>query len=395
MRSLCATIIIVALLAGSADGVAAQDEGRATPTDELLSGFVTEEVEPGVYRVLNDGVRDLRSQSEDGGPYDLVAGHDGSVWLFEWPNRSVRLGEEAEYGWGGSSPEYAVDVTSDGTLWRVDSAGSIGSFDGHTWTEHTPAINSDDQWNQSTLEVGLDGTIWSLAMDGYLECSDPARAECKRTVLISLDDDRPPTTTRGWSEIYDGPVAADALAVSPDGEVWLMGVRGTQTSGEVQVLLRHDGQEWQVVEVPDGLRNAWAGQSFDIGADGTLWAAAWNDDALARLDNMGWTIFTESDGVRHWGTDGFIPTDHLHVALDGSVWVNAVGASVSCGGVARFDGTTWSGHLADLCVHDIDIAPDGAVWVRAGTYERRGGFENWDPPDTYVITPEAVADTES
>ena len=110
---------------------------------------------------------------------------------------------------------------------------------------------------------------------------------------------------------------------------------------------------------------------------------------------MGWTIFTESDGVRHWGTDGFIPTDHLHVAPDGSVWVNAVGASDSCGGVARFDGTTWSGHLADLCVHDVDIAPDGAVWVRAGTYERRGGFEYWDPPDTYVITPEAVADTES
>ena len=28
-------------------------------TDELLAGMVTEEVEPGVYRVVNDGVRDL------------------------------------------------------------------------------------------------------------------------------------------------------------------------------------------------------------------------------------------------------------------------------------------------------------------------------------------------
>ena len=395
MRSLCATIISVALLAGSAVGLAAQDEGQATTADELLSGFVTEEFEPGVFRVVNDGVRDLRSESEDGGPYDLVAGHDGSVWLFDWPNRSVRLGEEAEYGWGGFSPEHAVEVTSDGTLWRVDTAGSIDSFDGHTWAEHTPAINSDDQWNMSTLKVGPDGTIWALAVEGSLACSDPIRAECRHTVLISLSDDRPPTTTRGWSDIYEGPVAADALAVSPDGEVWLMGVRGTETSGDVQVLLSYDGQEWQVVEVPGGrLYNAWAGQSFDIGPDGAMWAAYGSGRGLARLDESGWTVFTEAEGVRPWGTEGFIPTDHLHAAADGSVWVNAEGTGSSCGGVANFDGSTWTGYLTSLCVHDLDIAPDGAVWVRAGTFERRGGFEYWDSPDLYVITPEAVAGTE-
>jgi hypothetical protein len=54
-------------------------------TDELLSGFVTEEVEPGVLRVVNDGVRDLtrspdpeRGQTEWG---NIVAGLDGSVWV--------------------------------------------------------------------------------------------------------------------------------------------------------------------------------------------------------------------------------------------------------------------------------------------------------------------------
>ena len=30
-------------------------------TEELLSGVVTKEVEPGVFRVVNDGVRDLTS----------------------------------------------------------------------------------------------------------------------------------------------------------------------------------------------------------------------------------------------------------------------------------------------------------------------------------------------
>ena len=390
MRSLYATIITVALLAASVAGVTAQDEGQATTADELISGFVTEEVQPGVYRVLNDGVRDLRSENEDGKPYDLVAGHDGSVWLFDWPNRSVRLGEEAEYGWGGSSPEYAVDVTSDGTLWRVDTAGSIGSFDGHTWTERAPAINSDDRWNMSTLKVGPDGTIWALAMKGGPGCSNPIRDECRHTALISLSDDLPPTTTRGWSDIYKEPVASDALAVSPDGEVWLMGVRGTETSGDVQALLSYDGQDWHVVEVPGGrLYNAWAGQSFDIGPDGTMWAAHESGRGLARLDESGWTVFTEADGVRPWGTQGFIPTDHLHAAADGSVWVNAEGAGSSCGGVANFDGSTWTGYLTELCVDDLDIAPDGAVWVRASTYETRGGFGYWNLSDLYVITPEA------
>ena len=393
MRISAASITTVVLLIPLLGAVAAQEAQSPTTTDELLSGMVTEEVEPGVHQVVNDGVRDLGWGNAAEGPHDIVAGHDGSVWLFDWPDSSVRLGDEADHGWGAASPEHAVGVGSDGTLWRVDTTGSISSFDGRTWTEHTPAINSDDRWNQSTLKVGPDGTVRALAMQGGLACSDPIRAECRHTVLISIGGDRAPTTTRGWSDIYDGPIAADALVVSPDGEVWLMGVRGTQTSGDVQVLLRYDGQEWQVVEVPDGLRNAWAGQSFDIGPDGTLWAAVGygSEDGLARLDDAGWTVFTQADGVRPWGTDGFVPTDHLHVAPDGSVWVNAEGDGSSCGGVANFDGMTWIGFLSNLCVHDMDIAPDGAVWVRAGTFTWRGGFEYWDPPATYVITPKVVA----
>ena len=393
MRRLVTLFLVIPLL-----GAVAAPAMSQTSTDELLSGMVTEEVEPGIYRVINDGVRDFGWGSAEDGPYDIVAGHDGSVWLFDWPHSSVRLGDGTEYDWVAASPDHAVDVTPDGSVWRIDTAGSISSFDGRTWTQHRPATNSDDEWNQSALKVGPDGMIWALSIDGDLVCSDPTRAGCRHTVLTSLDGDRAPTTTQGWSELYDGAVAADALTVSPDGEVWLVGVRGTQTSGAVEVLLRYDGQAWQVVEVPDGLRNAWAGQSFDIGADGTLWAAAFDlsadGDSLARLDDAGWTVFSDADGVQRWGTDGFIPTDHLHVAADGSVWVNAEGAGVSCGGVADFDGSTWTRYLEDLCVHDMDIAPDGAVWVRASDFKRSGGFEYWDPPDLYVITPGAVAGTE-
>ena len=97
-----------------------------------------------------------------------------------------------------------------------------------------------------------------------------------------------------------------------------------------------------------------------------------------------WTTFTAADGVEGSGSQGWFATDLLAIAPDGGVWMNG-----HAGGVANFDGSTWTGYLTDLCVHDLDIGPDGAVWVRAGPYERSGGFEYWDPPDTYVITPEA------
>ena len=49
-------------------------------TEEMLSGIVTEEVEPGVYQVVNDGVRDLSSAPSKSDRFEVVAGHDGSIW---------------------------------------------------------------------------------------------------------------------------------------------------------------------------------------------------------------------------------------------------------------------------------------------------------------------------
>lgn len=78
---------------------------------------------------------------------------------------------------------------------------------------------------------------------------------------------------------------------------------------------------------------------------------------------------------------------------DGSAWVNATIAAAcgatgtgvrSCDGVARFDGETWQPFLGGSCIADLDLAPDGSVWVVA-----------LDPVSqevgTYVIRPEGVA----
>ena len=64
-----------------------------TTTEELLSGMVTEEVEPGVLKITNDGVRDVGGESwgPDGG---VTVGLDGSVWLYWQDGRYVQVGED-------------------------------------------------------------------------------------------------------------------------------------------------------------------------------------------------------------------------------------------------------------------------------------------------------------
>ena len=49
MRTLNATIMTVALLAGPAPAVAAQEDSQPTTTGELLSGMVTKDLSRGCY----------------------------------------------------------------------------------------------------------------------------------------------------------------------------------------------------------------------------------------------------------------------------------------------------------------------------------------------------------
>ena len=84
MRRLVTLFVVIPLLGAVAAPLAAQSP---TTTEKLLSGMVTEEVEPGVYRVVNDGVRDLALTFEEGldslPGTNVIAGLDGSVWVQE------------------------------------------------------------------------------------------------------------------------------------------------------------------------------------------------------------------------------------------------------------------------------------------------------------------------
>jgi hypothetical protein len=370
---------------GDERGPAAVTESPSPMTSEaLLSGMDTEEVEPGVFRVTNDGVRDLRYSGGTGFMVDVTP--DGSVWLSTDDGKRglFRLGEERVFEEVEGFFSSFREVAPDGSLWAIDwdwdfSRGGIFSFDGEGWTVR--ATTTDPLY---ALAVGPDRTVWVLAEDDDKRCPDTEDDDCSGTVLLRLEDDGSLTTIEDWSDVFDGDAALDQLAVSPDGDVWLVGTPRSH-------LLRFDGEGWDAIPSPERWNPGGRGpyRYLDVGPDGAVWLKADTTGGLARFEDPGWTTFTQADGVEPWrepwGSPGSSTRELLNVAADDSVWVNGGPTDEGCG-ATYFDGTTWTSYLVGFCIEDFAVAPDGSVWV--GADGRAGRL------DLYVITPEAVAGTE-
>ena len=407
---------------------------------DLLSTLVTEEVEPGVYRVLDDGAgHDLVAEP----PAGVTVAPDDSIWLLRAsqdpvvgtvldPNHGVdavfELGEAGTDPFEPSSSDFvdvAVDV--DGAAWLglepemrdgrwgfSSPQGSLASVDGDTWATHTWPDGSADV---GAIEATADGAVWVArnVEDG----PGPSVARIKDgewTVLPSLDDP-------SLEGLYRG--AHASFVAAEDGTAWLANGRvpfgGAGAPGPTG-LLHFDGERWEVVELPiEGQVHA---GPLALGPDGTLWVYAADhsrspsENYLARLDADGWAVFSgrtansghtldEADGVPLLSTQIHYEA-RMAVDGDGRLWI-AVNGDGGAGdgdnwlyppsldpvpgpiGVLTFDGTTWNQHLRGLHVNGVDVADDGTVFATAldHRYNKDRGLAG-----LYVITPEAVATTE-
>ena len=102
-----------------------------TTTSDVLPGvtLTVEEVEPGVFRVVDDGVRDVEQVTM------TAVGKDGSVWM-DSASGIVELGRPGEHP-GLVDGEGFLVFDEEGTLWTAsgDEPGDLRSFDGETWTQ--------------------------------------------------------------------------------------------------------------------------------------------------------------------------------------------------------------------------------------------------------------------
>jgi len=353
-------------------------------TEEMLSGMVTEEVEPGVFRVVNDGVRDLSSLDNTWG---VVAGQDGSIWLGH-DGYPLRLGVADDQAWPLGEWD-KIFVAPDGSVFVVNDEGSaLRSFDGETWTTELPLPWAD-------VQVTSQGVVWAVSADGTLGYLDPDGSTWQTIP-------RPPT----------GPVSvvagSPAAAEPPEGDESAWDIRDIQEFG-------WDIREFGLIATESGLwapygggiwhyaDGAWDHITYgdpDSGTmpDGVFWGLGpgtpqdWSSDViLYRHDATGWRQWS----LREYDMlPGGWDIGPYAVAPDGTFWAGWLARSEedSCQGVSHFDGQSWVRYLPGLCISGMAIAPDGSMWVIALEEDEEGPY--YGPGHFYVITPEAVAASE-
>ena len=264
----------------------------STTTPDLLPGvdLVTEEVEPGVYRVVGDGIRDVELSTTT--RPTLIAGLDGSVLIAEnggkrpndrgcygkctayrlgspevirWSKKALGpAGREDAEGWDLAPTAIGPDGTIYARVWRPgNGSADLRSWDGRDWVIHRKRNqNGGVEW------AGLDerGDLWAawgansgdglrvgrLTADGW----SPVVRATSSFALVSGSG-----TYRGGAP---GPIA-----LVTDGEVAAVGPTGL---GEPMTLAG------SVAEL--------RGQSWGHAAltgDGTLWLVNGSTRELSRV----------------------------------------------------------------------------------------------------------------
>jgi hypothetical protein len=163
-------LIAVALVLSSVASTRAQAEDAKMAGGPVVT---TEEVEPGVERVLGDDAgHDLAQEVPRHGRdmHRIAIGPDGTIWLAGSYDRSDdehaqgqqvwAIGKPGLWGFEDGVPEYieSLFVGEDGRLWAIGSG--VAAFDGETWTSLSGA----------SRRLGTDdGTLWFVHPQGGVE----------------------------------------------------------------------------------------------------------------------------------------------------------------------------------------------------------------------------------
>jgi hypothetical protein len=307
---------------------------------------------------------------QPGSAHDIAAGADGSVWILPTEGTPAR--------WVSSSKEWRalnaaptgkaqrIAVASDGKPWVVNSDGKVLRYDGKQWLS-LPAREA------SEIAIGPEGTVYITSPDQHLWRWDSVGRRWDRrngegaTVAVGPRG-QPWVTTEAFrilasaffDELPDNQVDTVSVAAASAAVNSIANSAGTGAGASVV------GQPGTGGGPPKGRPNdplqyrrlPATARDLAIGADGSVFIAAYNDGGLARWNN-GRNDFVSFPGV----------FARIAVSPDGKPW-----GITTKGELYRNDGTLW--HLVrNITAQDIAIAYNGTVMVA----DTQNALQKYDP----------------
>jgi streptogramin lyase len=301
----------------------------------------------------------------------------------QWISYSVRADILDEPEKRGEVILGSITFSQDGNAWmKLSGESSIIRFEDGEWTTYTSPF---ELWagGFNSLAVDPDGSVWLAAWDGVFQFDgkDWKTHSSFRAMDILVTPDSTVWITHevlGTSETaeflyrgvsyYDGgywhavidktdDVFVNNIAISPDGVIWI----GTNSSG----IFRFFEDVWTHFDLdtfPEypmsggGYTCAQCVRTFAVAPNGTLWAMLVSA-GLVHFDGERWNTYP------YYMPEGYGIVTAIAANNEGKVWVGE-----SLGRVVSFiEDEQWYtfSNLPFSIVYDIEIAPDGTVWISA------------------------------
>ncbi|MFI5040772.1 MAG: hypothetical protein ACHQNA_02810 [Acidimicrobiales bacterium] len=354
------------------------------------------------------------------GARGIVAARGGGVWLFggpaiawfdgQWFRDVIPLPPTSSSAWIAD-----VGEAADGSLWALTDEpstvnaetppyqGRVFHWDGRAWIDtHDITTNAEPLhlvidtrggvWVSPVDPTGdvahFDGTAWSIPPGDASWASDSARrasSDAGAVELVAATDGSVWMAAGGlahfsatsWTSVQSDAVTITgtvALAVAPDGTVWL-----TTPGG----LARFDGRAWTVYNVAQGLMAA-AVTAVAASRDGVLVAST---DGFYRLSGARWARVGPRPVVTVLGRPPVLSAVSSNAAW--TVFSNGAWTANGNAGLWHVQNGTWTsvpvaGWDTPVQVYDLASSPDGALAVATnrGAAVLRDG--HWTVLDTGV-----------